>query len=191
VRECAACHDEGKDRKAPLIGAGWNDRAWIRGLLLDPSHDAYFGRTEMVKAEDAMPKTVAPAANVDALVEMIYAESGAGDADPAKVARGRELFDSDDDDGDGEDDEGSCTGCHERKGTEASSGPNLAGRGSAEYLADFIRNPAEPRFFGVRDEMKGFGRDRLSNEDLWALVDYLIWLRTASPADVAKLAEDG
>jgi ubiquinol-cytochrome c reductase cytochrome b subunit len=188
-RECAACH-QGDERKGPLIEAGWNDRAWIRGLLLDPGHADYFGRTKKIAAaEDAMPKTVAPAADVDALVEMVYAESGAADADPAKVARGQALFDSDDDDGDGEDDEGSCTACHERTGVESSSGPNLTGRGSPAYLAAFIRNPAEDRFYGVRDEMKAFGPDKLAEDELAAVVEYLIWLRTASPADVAKLAE--
>jgi ubiquinol-cytochrome c reductase cytochrome b subunit len=189
ARECAACHDDGEDRKGPIIAAGWNDRAWIRGLLLDPSHDAYFGRTKMVKADDAMPKTVAPAADLDALVEMIYAESGAKDADPARVARGQAVFDSDDDDGDGEDDEGTCTSCHERTGVESSSGPNLAGRGSPAYLAAFIRNPAEERFYGARDEMKAFGEDKLSDAELAAIVEYLIWLRTATPADVAALDE--
>ena len=190
ARDCAACHDEGDDRKGPLIAAGWNDRAWIKGLLLDPSHDAYFGQVKKIAtADDAMPKTVATPADLDALVEMIYAESGAKDADAAKAARGQAVFDSDDDDGDGEDDDGTCTACHERTGTESSSGPNLAGRGSPAYLAAFIRNPAEDRFFGVRDEMKAFGKDKLSDEDLDALVEYLIWLRTAKPADVAKLDE--
>ena len=187
ARECAACH-EGDDRKGPLIGPGWNDRTWIRGLLLDPSHDAYFGRTKLVKAEDAMPKTVAKPADLDALVEMVYAESGAKDVDAVKAARGQVVFDSDDDDGDGEDDDGSCTACHERTGSEASTGPNLAGRGSPAYLAAFIRNPAEPRFFGARDEMKGFA-DELTAAELAAIVEYLGWLRDASAADVAKLDE--
>lgn len=186
ARECAACH-EGEDRKGPRIGPGFNDRAWIRGVVVDASHDDYFGRTEMVKAEDAMPKTVAPAADIDALVELIYAETGAKDADAAKVARGQVVFDTDDDDGDGEDDEGSCTSCHERTGVEGSSGPNLAGRGSPDYLAALIRNPAHPRFFGVRDEMKAVGKDKLSEDELAALVEYLVWLRTATAADVAKL----
>jgi len=186
ARECASCH-EGDERKGPLIGAGFNDRAWIRGVIADPAHDDYFGKTKMVKAEDAMPKTTAPAADIDALAEMVYAETGAKDADPAKVARGQAVFDSDDDDGDGEDDEGTCTACHERTGVEGSSGPNLAGRGSPAYLAALIRNPAEERFFGVRDEMKAFGKDKVSDDDLAALVEYLTWLRTATPADVAAL----
>lgn len=189
ARECAACHDDGPDRKAPLITAGWNDRAWLRGLLLDPSHDLYFGRTKMVAADDAMPKTEAPPEQLDALVEMIYAETGAADVDLAKAARGRELFDSDDDDADGEDDEGSCTACHSREAFDASSAPSLAGRGSPDWLAAFIRDPSLPHFYGVRDEMKAFGRDRLANEELWAIVDYLVWLRTATAADLARLEE--
>ena len=105
-----------------------------------------------------------------------------------KAARGQVVFDSDDDDGDGEDDDGSCTACHERTGSEASTGPNLAGRGSPAYLAAFIRNPAELRFFGTRDEMKGFA-DKLTAAELAAIVEYLGWLRDASAADVAKLDE--
>ncbi len=187
ARECAACH-EGDDRKGPLVAAGYNDRAWIKGVLLDPSHDTYFGRTKMIKADDAMPKTVALPEHVDAMVEWLYSETGATDADPVKVARGKELFDSDDDDGDEEDDEGTCTACHERTGTEGSSGPNLFGRGSPAYLTAMIVNPAAPHLFGTKDEMKGQG-DKLTAEELEALVEYLVWLRTATAADVSKLDE--
>ena len=98
-------------------------------LQLDPSAPEHFGKSpKIVTNDNAMPKVKALPDELDALVELIYAETGAKDADAVKVARGQEVFDSDDDDGDGEDDEGSCTSCHERTGVEGSSGPNLAGR---------------------------------------------------------------
>lgn len=187
ARECAGCH-EGDDRKGPLIGPGYNDRAWIRGVLEDPAHDLYFGRTKMVKAEDAMPKTVARPEDLDALVEWLYGETGAADADKAKVARGQAVFDSDDDDGDEEDDEGTCTACHERTGTEASSGPNLAGRGTKAWLKSVIADPGAEHHFGAKDEMKAMV-DKVTPAELAALVDYLAWLQTATKADVDKLDE--
>ena len=185
AKECASCH-EGKDRKGPVIAAGYDDRAWIRGVLADASHDDYFGRTKMTKADDAMPKTVATPDDLDALIEMVYAETGAKDADVAKAMRGQAVFDNNDDNGDGLDDEGTCTACHERTGVEGSSGPNLAGRGTPAYLEAMIRAPNAERLFGVRDEMKGFDK-KLSDEDIAALVEYLTWLQTATPDDVARL----
>ena len=37
--------------------------------------------------------------------------------------------------------------------------------------------------------MKAFGKDKLSDDELAALVEYLVWLRTATASDVVKLDE--
>ena len=111
-------------------------------------------------------------------------ETGATDADPAKVARGRQLFD-----------EGSCSDCHERILRQAqdsadlvSSGPNLAGRGSAPYLRAVIADAGAARFFGKHGEMPRFA-DELSADDIAKLATWLVWLRDASEADVRQLDE--
>jgi ubiquinol-cytochrome c reductase cytochrome b subunit len=103
-RDCASCH-EGDERKGPAVGPGYNAREWIRGFLKAPSGDAYFGRTELAKSDAKMDPVDLPAAQIDDLVEMIYAESGASDVDEARATRGRALFDGD----------GGCTDCHSRK----------------------------------------------------------------------------
>lgn len=174
AEHCDSCH-AGDDRKGPLIGPGYNSRAWIRGLLVAPSSDPYFGRTKLAATEDAMPDAEATGADLDALVEMVYAESGAPDVDRALAAKGQQLFD-----------EGPCADCHERTGQESSSGPNLAGRGSAAYLRSFIRDSGQAHFFGPRHEMTVF-TDELSPADLAALAEWVLWLRTATAEDLERL----
>src|SRR5207253_1090128 len=88
------------------------DRAWIKGFLHEPSGDAFYGRTKLAKTDDAMkPAELAPN-EVDDLVEMLYALSGAGDVDATKVERGKMIF------------EKACTDCHsDAAGVAGGSGP--------------------------------------------------------------------
>lgn len=176
AEHCAACHT-GDERKGPLIGPGYNDRAWIKGFLIDPSHDVYFGRTKLASTEDAMPAAEAEGAELEALVEMVYAETGAADADPTLAARGQALFD-----------ESPCADCHERTGEEGSSGPNLAGRGTVAYLTAFIADPGRDRFFGPRKEMPSF-HDELGPDDIARLASWVVWMRTATDEDLKRLDE--
>jgi ubiquinol-cytochrome c reductase cytochrome b subunit len=227
TRECAVCHD-GDDRKAPVIGAGYNSRAWIRAFLRAPGDDAFYGRTKIGRSAAAMDAVEASDAELDALVELIYAETGAGDADPALVARGRDLFHGDDlgcpdchrrlpapddaaaplapvdagvasvdtgggddEDAEGEDDEGgddaaadeACAECGDDK-----PGPVLHRRGTRGYLMRLVLDAGHPDFYGAYDDMDAF-EDTLSGQDLDAVVEYLLWLRTASPAEVDAVAD--
>jgi ubiquinol-cytochrome c reductase cytochrome b subunit len=176
AQHCGSCHG-GDERKGPLIEPGYNSRQWIKGFLVDPSHDRYYGRTKLAKTDDAMPAAEATGADLDALVEMVYAESGAKDADATLAARGQALFD-----------EAPCSDCHERTGEDGSSGPNLAGRGSVAYLRSFIADASQVRFFGPRNEMPVF-RDELSPDDIAKLAAWVVWMQNATPADVAHLDE--
>jgi mono/diheme cytochrome c family protein len=176
AEHCAGCHT-GDERKGPEIGPGYNSREWIRGFLLDPSHDRYFGRTKLAKTDEAMPATEASGEELDALVEMVYAETGATDVNRALATRGRTVFD-----------EGPCSDCHERTGEESSSGPNLAGRGSIAYTRALIADAGQPRFFGGHNEMPVF-RDELSPDDIARLASWTVWMRTATAADVQRLDE--
>ena len=177
TKHCASCH-AGAERKGPEIGPGYNDRAWIRAFLLEPSGDRFFGRTKLGKSEVAMPAVELTGGDLDAVVEAIYAETGAADADPARTAAGRALFDN----------AAECTNCHTREPGQTGEGaPALAGRGTREYLMALIAGPGGPRFFAVGDEMPVI--EELDAGDRAALADWLIWLRTATPADVAALGE--
>ena len=105
--------------------------------------------------------------DLDALVELLYAETGATDVDAALVAKGASLFD-----------EGSCGYCHSIDWeTEGESGPNLGRRGSEEMLAAFLVEPGHPRWFGVKNEMPATAKSYSAHE-LEELVSYLIGLRS-------------
>ncbi|HUH03382.1 MAG TPA: cytochrome b N-terminal domain-containing protein [Kofleriaceae bacterium] len=170
TEHCARCH-EGEKRSAPEIAGGYNSRRWIRSFLIDPSGDLFFGRVESIQAmKTPMPSITEDElepVEVDAIVELVYSLSGAADADAAMVARGVELFE-----------EGSCSNCHDLEpGEKLGSAPNLVGRGSAKVLQAFIADPDDPLWFGALNEMPAFG-DKLTELEVSALVDYLLWLRT-------------
>ena len=170
---CASCH-AGDDRKGPEIAAGYNSREWIRGFLVAPSDDKYYGRTKLAKSDAAMPPVEAKGADLDALVELVYAESGAPDADKAKVERGKLLF------------EDPCTNCHSREPEQpGDSGPGLGGRGTVAYFAKLIGDPGAARFYAIGNEMPVV--EELDGADRKVLAEYLVWLRTATPAAVEQL----
>jgi ubiquinol-cytochrome c reductase cytochrome b subunit len=160
---CAGCH-QGAKRQAPEIALGYNSRAWIRDFLLAPSGPRFFGPTR-IRGMDPVTLT---GADLDAVVELVYAESGAADADPALARRGAELFTG----------AGDCSTCHSIDGTSESGAPNLGGRGSPEMLREFIARPDHPRWFGKSNEMPPY-YDLLDREERAELAEYLIHLRQA------------
>ena len=175
-RHCAGCHEDKPDRKGPIIGPGYNTREWVRGFLTEPSGEHYFGHTKLAKADEAMPPVDHTGAELDALVEMVYAETGATDVDKAKVGAAQQMFEDD------------CSGCHTKTPGETSdTAPSLAGRGTADYLAALIANPGDVRFFAIGNQMPTI--DELDGADRKALAEWLVWLRTAKPADIAALGE--
>ncbi|MCE9576029.1 MAG: cytochrome b N-terminal domain-containing protein [Deltaproteobacteria bacterium] len=175
-KACASCH-EGDDRKGPLITVGYGSRAWIRGFLTDPSGDAYFGRTKLAKTDKAMKAVEQTGAELDALVEMVYAQSGAKDVDAKKVEIGVGLFDS------------VCSDCHEREaGKDSDPGPNLFGMGSLAHRASLIANPAAPTMYGAHNEMPAFAADT-TESDRAAIATWLAWMQTATARDVEALGE--
>jgi ubiquinol-cytochrome c reductase cytochrome b subunit len=160
---CAGCH-QGAKRQAPEIALGYNSRAWIRDFLLAPSGPRFFGPTR-IRGMDPVTLT---GADLDAVVELVYAESGAADADPALARRGAELFTG----------AGDCSTCHSIDGTSEGGAPNLGGRGSPEMLREFIARPDHPRWFGKSNEMPPY-YDLLDREERAELAEYLIHLRQA------------
>jgi mono/diheme cytochrome c family protein len=110
------------------------------------------------------------------LVEMLYAESGASDVNGAKRDEGIKVFES------------ACTDCHERKeGMPGASAPGLARLGARDYYLSFISNPKSALHMGPdKSQMPRFDKElTLTERD--ALAEYLVWLRTATPQDLARL----
>jgi ubiquinol-cytochrome c reductase cytochrome b subunit len=113
---------------------------------------------------------------LDQLVEYLYAMTGATDADKAKVGEGAKIFQS------------TCTDCHTvADGTAGGSGPNLLGLGSRDFYTSFIGNPKKAiHMTEDMSEMPRFDKElTLIERDL--LAEYLVWLRTASKADLDTL----
>lgn len=177
---CQSCHAaDSKDRKGPVIAPGHGNRAWLKALVKNAGADELFGRTKLAKREEAMqPFDKMPEDQLDDVVEVIYAETGATDIVDDKRKRGVALFET------------ACSDCHSlEEGQPGASGPGLAGRGSRAYYLSFISNPKSALHMGHgegRSEMPRFDRElTLAERD--ALAEYLVWLRTATSADLEKL----
>jgi len=165
AERCQGCH-VGNERKGPELGPGYNSRPWLRAYLLEPDGDRFFGVTKRIHE---MKPVKLRGEDLTDVIEALYAETGAKDADRARVERGRKLIT-----------EGKCADCHELEPTEeGDTGPNLAGRGTVEYLTEFIAEPGKPRFFGKRNEMPTF-RNKLRADEISALAAYVASLRDAS-----------
>jgi len=165
--DCASCH-EGAQRKGPAIGPGYNSRAWIRDFLKNPSDKRFFGVTGI----NEMPAVKQKGADLEALVELVYAQSGAADVDAALVERGKALFEGD----------GDCSTCHSIDGkAEGEQGPNLGGRGTVAMLTEFIARPDHPRWFGKANEMPTF-YNKYDGEARRDLAEWIVSLRSKQAA---------
>jgi len=124
----------------------------------------------------AMPATTLAGADLDAVVELLYAQSGAADVDKPKAERGTKLF------------EEHCDACHSlAEGVAGASGPGLAGLGSRDHYTSFIGNPkAAIHMTADMSQMPRFDKE-LSLPDRYEVAQYLVWLRTATQADLDAL----
>lgn len=177
AKMCAGCHDAAsppEERVGPIIGPGLGDRAWLRDFLRRPSDPRFWGKTKLAQTDAAMkPVELDPEPLAD-LVELLIAQAGAADVDAARVARGKEAFEA-------------CTDCHSlEEGEAGASGPNLFGLHGRAYYLSFIGNPGLPIHMGDKAEMPRFDAD-LTLADRDALAEYLVWLRTATEADLDAL----
>ncbi len=175
-QRCKSCHDaKSAERKGPIIGVGHGNRAWLRGMVLAPSSEPYWGHTKLAKTEGAMKPVDLKDGALDELVEFLYAESGSTDIDPAKRDKGLATFDA------------ACNDCHTRDEGSSNNSPALAGIGSRAYYLDFISNPKSALHMGKdKSEMPRFDKE-LTLEERDGLATYLVWLRTATQKDLDGL----
>ncbi len=174
---CASCHDEAsKDRKGPIIAPGHGSRAWLRGMLVTPSGDAYWGKTKLAKAEEAMKPVEMSPPQLDELVEALYAEGGASDVHAPTRDRGTTIVTDE---------------CNDspslEEGMGGGSGPGLGTLKSRAWYVSFISNPKSALHMGAdKSEMPRFDTD-LSITDRDLIAEYLVWLRTATPPQLDAL----
>lgn len=176
VQKCAGCHEaSSKDRKGPIITVGHATRASIKAFLHAPSDDAFWGRTKLAKTDDAMKAVDLAPNEMDDLVELVYAETGAIDIDQIKRDRGKTLFGN------------ICSDCHSLEdGVAGGSGPGLAGLKSRDWFTSYIGNPKAAVHLGDKSEMPRFDRE-LTIVERDQLAGFLVWMRTHSKADLDRL----
>ena len=107
------------------------------------------------------------AGELDALTEMVYAETGATDADPSRAAAGRALIEAKD-----------CDSCHEFDGEGENAGPNLNGRGTLPWLQAVIADAGQDRLFGDRNKMPKF-TGKLTATEIEDLARFVLAQKTA------------
>ncbi len=86
-----------------------------------------------------------------------------------------------------------CATCHTIEGRGGSEAPSFDdGYGSREWLTALVRNPADKRFFGGtkgHNSMEPTPVDSLSDEQLAAIVEYLISLQGQAEVDATLVAK--
>jgi ubiquinol-cytochrome c reductase cytochrome b subunit len=161
---CSGCHglvgtggDKGPDFK------DYDSRAWIRGFLENPEGLLHMGTAKLdkgMKAVDGAPE------EIDALAEMVYAQTGALDADAPRAVHGRELVAQKD-----------CDTCHELDGEGENAGPNLAGRGTLAWIEAVIADAGQGRLFGEKNKMPKFA-GKLTPAEIEDLAHFVIAQKT-------------
>jgi ubiquinol-cytochrome c reductase cytochrome b subunit len=165
-QRCSGCHgltglggDKGPDFK------GYGSRAWIRGFLENPEAPLFMGTA---KIDRGMKSVQGTPEELDDLTEMVYAQTGAPDADQAKAARGHALVDQKD-----------CDSCHELDGEGENAGPNLKGRGTLAWVEAVIADAGQGRLFGEKNKMPKFA-GKLTAAEIEDLARFVLSQKTAN-----------
>ena len=173
---CADCHaPKSPKRIGPEIGPGHYDRAWFTAFIGAPSHDRFYGKTKFGRGENAMQPIELPANELAEIVELMVAQTGETAIDPARRDAGKAGF------------EKYCSDCHAvAVGVAGASAPGLGGIGSREFFTSYIGNAHSPVHMGDDSEMPRFDAE-LTMVERDELAGFLVWLRTATQADLDKL----
>jgi ubiquinol-cytochrome c reductase cytochrome b subunit len=117
-------------------------------LIRNPKDKRYFGGTKHEDEMEPYPLDKVNETQMAELVEYVLSLSGAPpkDLDAAMAEKGAKVYDEVLD----------CKDCHEIEAGKAGTGPNLKGRGSAEWLASLIGDPSQPHLFGGNSKMPKF-----------------------------------
>ena len=164
-QRCAGCH--------ALTGTGGDKAPDLQGLRLArldsrASSPTPTGALHMgpAKIERGMKPVTGTADEIDALTEMVYAETGAADVVASRAAAGRALISAKD-----------CDSCHEFDGDGENAGPNLKGRGTLAWVQAVIADAGQPRLFGDRNKMPKFA-DKLTPSEIDDLARFVLAQRS-------------
>lgn len=177
---CQTCHalDGLGGDEAPTF-TDYASRAWLSELVRDPKGEKFFAKTKIDDMEK-YPEEDLPDEQLEAVVEYLVSVSGEEHPglDAALVTRGKALWD----------DELDCNTCHELEPGESGGGPNLAGHGSAPWVARVIRDSAAEDLYGESATMPKFA-DKLSDEEIEQLAQFVASRRQVAEAGVAPEAD--
>jgi ubiquinol-cytochrome c reductase cytochrome b subunit len=88
-----------------------------------------------------------------------------------------------------------CSNCHSIDGIGGSEAPDFGGYNGRQWLSALVRNPQDKRFFGGTkhaDEMSPYPAKDLSDEQLAAVVEFVLSISAVPPKDLdAALAQKG
>ena len=160
AEKCSGCHSltgQGGEKGPDLHD--YNSRAWILSFLQNPDAPTRMGPAKLEKGMKAVTGTPEELA---ALTELVYAESGASDVNPALVAKGKELLSEKD-----------CDSCHDMDGTTENTGPNLKGRGTLKYVKDTISDSGHPLLYGKKDKMPAFN-EKLTPQQIDLMAKFVL-----------------
>ncbi len=190
AKKCQGCHAwDGQvigEQSAPDL-KDYGTRAWLRGLLENPSSSTYFGKTPdcdgmntWKESSKLTPKELDEVADYVATFAKIDPETTPSEwaADPASEAHpGRKPFRRE------------CVDCHTMgdladRSKKTQPAPDLFGWGSSRWTSRMIKDPNAPAHYGYMEadqKMPAFG-DQLTDDDLTTLVRYLKGQYLAPPA---------
>jgi ubiquinol-cytochrome c reductase cytochrome b subunit len=164
---CQNCHelDGFGGQEAPSLD-DYASRQWLFALVRDPNEKRFFGGTkhdEMEPYPETGEKAIA-SEQLHAVVEYLWQLQGEADVDETLAAEGKALWD----------DELTCNNCHEVQAGVEGTAPNLAGHGSAAWVARVIRDSSKPDLFGEAAQMPKFGEDELDEQALAELAAFVV-----------------
>jgi quinol-cytochrome oxidoreductase complex cytochrome b subunit/mono/diheme cytochrome c family protein len=170
AQNCAKCHVlRGHGEYDAPVHTGFGSRAWILGMVHNPSDVRYFGRTDIDDMK-SMDDKLEPA-ELKAVTEFLFAQ-GAEAGDPAfdagLAAQGQTTFQK------------KCMKCHVFKGEGADEfdGPDMTGYASLAWLTKQIKDPKS--IYGDLNQMTAFAED-LNENDVLMVATYLRQERFQTP----------
>ncbi len=170
---CSSCHaiDGMGGSEAPDFG-DYNSREWLSSFIRNPEASRFFGGTKHGEEMEPYPADKLSDPKLAELVEYLLSISGSApkDLNAALASSGAKVFDDDLD----------CGDCHEIEPGKGGAGPNLSGRGSAEWVASMITDSSKPILFGTNAKMPKFGQ-KLTAEQITQL-SQLIYSQTPHAA---------
>jgi ubiquinol-cytochrome c reductase cytochrome b subunit len=162
---CAGCHSiDGIGGSDAPDFSNYNSREWMSALIRNPQDKRFFGGTKHDDLMSAYPVKDLSDEQLSAVVEYVLSISAVPpkDLDAALAQKGGAMFSN----------PLNCGDCHETELGKHGSAPNLAKRGSVEWIASVIKDSGQETLFGDNGKMPKFGT-KLSADQIQQLAQLI------------------